>query len=56
MNKGCLVNFRVTKEEREDIKKVAKEKKFRNLSCFLRYVVRKFYKDVDINENGIYNG
>lgn len=53
---GVLVNFRIPKAEREALREEAKKKEFRSLSSFVRYVVRKFHKQAEVNKDGIFNG
>jgi hypothetical protein len=56
MDKGCLVNFRVSEKERDELKAEAKTKKLRGLSSFLRFVVRKYAKQTEPNKDGLYDG
>ena len=56
MENDCLVNFKVPVSERESYREEAKKKGFKNMSAFLRFIVRKNFREVEFNKDGLYNG
>ncbi len=47
MAKDKVINIRLTNEEKEEFKTIAKQQDFDNLSNFILWVLRKFKKQLD---------